>query len=321
MIRVRFNLDAANTIECQWSIFSGHERYLHNGVEKLSHRSFATTGSREFSVAIDGHTKTLRIVVCFRPSLKTLWRSNGLVAEAFVDETLVVADLLEPQYRVRSKLAKLVWSLPTIFAAVLLLIFVDAQFFEGRILGLKMHPAPVSIQITNAALATPECRRSLDDYDSSLLLSERKAIELRQREMNRTSGWIIDDHRTAVSTIMTIYSQVKPACRHSIRKLLDRYLINGADINQRFSTFNMTVLESAIIGGEADSVCMLLNRGASLQERVLRRRGNGHPSRITGMTLLETARYFAETRQDPDQQQVIANIDEFLATGNCTHSP
>ena len=320
-MKVRFNLDSANVVECHWAIFSGCERYLHNGVEILSIRSFAATGSREFSVNVDGKIKNIRIVLCFRPSLNTLWRSNGLIAEAYVDGVLLVSDLLEPQYRIRSTLAKLVWSFPFILASVLALIFVDAQFSDGRIFGLKRHPLPLSIEIINAATATPECRQTLDEYDSSLVLSDKQSVELRQREMKRTSGWILDDQRTVISTIVTVYSQVNTACQRSIRELLDHYLMNGADINQRFSTFNMTVLESAIIGGEADAVCMLLNRGSSLNEKAGMRRGDGQASRITGMTLLEAARYFAELRKDPSQQQVLANIEEFLETGNCTQLP
>ncbi len=320
MVRVRFNLDATNVVECQWALFSGLERYLLNDREILSLRSFSATGNRELPVTIDGHTRNIRIVVCFRPTLKTLWRSNGLIAEAYVDDQLFVADLLEPQYRVRSTLAKILWSFPFILAAALLLIFLDAQLFGGRILGLKVEPLPLSIEIINAATATPACRQTLDEYDSSLVLSDSKSAKLRQREMSRTGGWIIDDHRTALSTIVTIYGQVSPPCRRGIRELLDSYLINGADINQRFSTFNMTVLEAAIIGGEADSVCMLLNRGASLQEKVLRRRSDGQPSPITGMTLLQAAGYFAQTRTEPGQQQVMDNIGEFLETGGCSGS-
>lgn len=319
-MRVRFNLDSANVVECQWAAFSGRERYLHNNQEILSHRSFATTGSREFSLSVNGETKTIRIAVCFRPSPKTLWRSNGLMAEAWVDGQLLVANLLEPQHRVRSTLATLVGSIPFILACVLLSIFVDALFFEGRMLGLKMHPISPSIEVINAATATPACRQSLEAFDSSLLLPERKAVELWHREMSRTSGWSIDDHRTRISTIVTIYSQMSPACQRSIRELLDRYLSNGADINLRFSTFNMTVLESAIIGGEADSVCMLLNRGASLQEKVGMRSDDGQASRIAGMTLLEAARFFSETRQEPGRQRTLANIGEFLETGACSSS-
>lgn len=320
-MRVRFNLDSVNVVECQWALFSGHERYLHNGVEILSLRSFAATGSREFSIDVDGKIKNIRIAVCFRPSLKTLWRSNGFIAEAYVDGVLLFPDLLEPQYRIRSTLTKLVWSFPVILASILALIFVDVQFFEGRVFGVKRYPLPLSIEIINAATATHECRQTLDEDDSSLVLSDGESATLRQREMNRTSDWAIDDHRTVISTIVTIYSQVNPACRRSIRELLDHYLINGADINQRFSTFNMTVLESSIIGGEADTVCMLLKRDASLNEKVERQRADGQASPITGMTLLEAARYFAERRQDPYQQQVLANIEEFLETGSCTQSP
>jgi hypothetical protein len=255
--------------------------------------------------------------VCFCPSLKTLWRSSGFIAEAYVDGVLWISDLLEPQYRIRSKLAKLAWPLPFILAGVLALIVIDAQFFEGRLFGLKTQPLPLSIEIINAATATPECHQTLDQFDSSLLLSDEQSESLRQREMNRTGGWVIDDHRTVISTIVTIYSQVNPACQRSIRELMNRYLIHGADINQRFSTFNMTVLESAIIGAEADAVCMLLNRGASLNEKTGMRRSDGQASPITGMTLLEAAAYFAEHRKDPQQQQVLANIEEFLGTGRC----
>lgn len=318
-MRVCFNLNAANVVECQWAIFTGHERYLHNGVEVLSLRSFALTGSREFSVNVDGEVKNIRIAVCFRPSLKTLCRSNGLIAAAYVDDVLWVSDLLEPQYRIRSWLAKLLmWFFPFLLVAIPLFILVNAPFFNERMQGLNKLPLPLSIEIINAATATPDCRQTLDEFDSSLLLSEKESARLRLREMNRTSGWVIDDHRTAISTIVTIYSQVSPVCQRSIRELLDQYLINGADINQRFSTFNMTVLESAIIGGEADAVCMLLSRGSSLNEKAGMRRGDGQASRITGMTLLEAARELAERQKEPYRQQVLANIEQFLETGSCS---
>ncbi len=177
---------------------------------------------------------------------------------------------------------------------------------------------PPSVEIINAALATPACRDSLDGYSASLLLPEWQAVKLREREMRRKSDWVLDAHRTAISTIATIYEQVGAVCQRSIRLLLDRYLANGADIDQRFSTFQMTALESAIIVGEARLVCMLLRRGGSLQEKMMRRRSDGEALPTTGMTLLELAHYFAEIRQDAGQQQVLASIEDFLATGSCT---
>lgn len=58
-MRIKFFLDSDNAIECQWATFSGRERYLHNGVELLSLRSFQPKGTHEVSVSVDGETKNI----------------------------------------------------------------------------------------------------------------------------------------------------------------------------------------------------------------------------------------------------------------------
>lgn len=317
VMKVKLSLDANHQIECQWSLWSGMERYLLNGREVYRVRSFEFSGARTFRIETDGQTKTITIKVFFRPSFKTLIRSNGFVAEVYVDNVLLVSDLLDKAYRHVPRITRALSTSVSILASIIVLIIIDANFFEGTILGLNVYPLPRSVKIMNAALATPECRGTLVDFDSSLLMSERKSTSLRAREMNRDMNWVIDNNRTTLSIITSIYEDQRPFCKKSILELLDRYLINGADINGRFGFRNQTVLESAIMAGDVDLVCELLKRGASVQEKVVARTGDGSNSAVTGMTLVELAKYQFSVNPTNKHEQVVDMVNNFLLEGKC----
>lgn len=316
-MKAGFQLDPNHRFECQWSLLTGHERYLLDGREIYRTRSFQNTGSRSLQVEIDGATRHIEIKLLFRPSWASFRYSGGYVAEVYVDGQLIIPNLMEKRYRQVPLAIRVLDNGLVIFFLVLLFIIIDGNFFEGTILGLNPDNVPRSVRTLNAALATPECRAQLTGIDSSVLLSERKARDLREREMRRDINWHIDDERTVISVITSVFESQGPACRRSILKLLDRYLANGADIDERYGFRDTTVLESAILSGEPALVCELLKRGASLQARVTAHNSDGTDSPITGLNLAELASYQESVAASGKSGRLLRIVEDFLSTRSC----
>lgn len=316
-MKTRFTLAPGQVIECRWSAFSGLERYYHNGREVLRKRSFAISGQRVLNIAMADGIRRVVIDVHFRPTLKTLWRSNGLAISVSVDGKLIIPDLLDRQYRIVSSAERVSVALFGVATIAILLVLVDPFIFNSAVLKLPRASVSPTVEIINAALATEECLDALDSYEQSMMLRRSQAMELRRREMQRTSDWRIDEENTVLSAAHKVHWGVNSVCRHAVRELLSQYIDNGANVDERFGFSQMTLLESAITSSEGDLVCLLLKKGASLSEAVIMRRGDGTPSLASGLNPLQLAWFYVEKRKTAADRHIVDLIENYIQTGEC----
>jgi len=312
-MKLTFDIDACNTIECYWSSISGIEIYKHNDKEVFRTRSFKISGSSLFVVTIDGQEKTVRIQLKFRPTLGNVFKSTGFVVHVFFDDELLIENILTTPYWQTNRLIKTFDNVMFVFAFLILIVFIAAVFFSA-----ELFPQAESVEVFNAAIATPECLATYHERDSSLMLPEHIAVKLRATEMSRKHTWVTSGGRSVFSIITNEYGTSSVACQKSRLALFDQYLANGANINTVRSNFKqLTVLQDTVMVIDLPLICELLKRGASTDVRVIAHHYDGSPSNITGLTTYELPAFLGKKMKDPIYQKVLEIFDEYSTTKHC----
>lgn len=312
-MKLTFDIDAYNKIECYWFSLSGLEIYKHNDKEVFRIRNFKILGSSQFTITINGQEKTVRIQLNFCPTLKNIYKSTGFVAHVFLDDELLIDNILTTPYRKKNQLIETFDNVALILAYLFFIVFIAAVFFSA-----ELFPQAESVEIINAALATPDCLASYHKRDDSLMLPEHIAVKLRAEEMNRKYVWIIDGGLSVFSIVTSKYGTSSVACQKSRLALFDQYLANGANINTVRSNFKqLTVLQDAVMMVDLPLICELLRRGASTDVRVIAHRHDGSPSNITGLTTYELPAFLGKKMNDPIYQRVVSMFDAYSATKHC----
>jgi len=312
-MKLIFNIDASNKIECFWSYLTGLEIYKHNDKEVFRTRSFKISGCSQFAVTINGHDKTVRIQLKFRPTFGNAFKSTGFVAQAYLDDELLIDNLLTTPYWQKNKLIKTFDNVALVLACLVLIVFIVAVFFSA-----ELFPQAESVEVFNAALATPECLASYHERDSSLILPEHIAVKLRAEEMSRKHVWVTGGGRSVFSIITSEYGTSLTACQQSRLALFDQYLANGANINTVRSNFKqLTVLQDAVMMIDLPLICELLKRGALTDVKVIAHHHDGSPSNITGLTTYELSGFLGKKMKGPIYQKILEMFDEYSTTKHC----
>jgi len=313
MMKLTFDIDAYNKIECYWSSISGLEVYKHNNKEVFRTRSFKMSGSSQFAVTIDGQEKILRLQLKFCPSFNNIFKSTGFIVQAYLDDELLINNLLTIPYWHKNKLIKILDNVAFVFAFLVLIVFIAATFFST-----ELFPQAESVKVINAALATPECLASYHERDKSLMLPEHIAVKLRAEEMSREHVWVTSGGRSVFAIITSDYGTSSIACQQSRLELFDQYLANGANINTVRSNFKqLTVLQDAVMMIDLPLICELLERGASTDVRVIAHHHDGSASKITGLTTYELPGFLGKKMNDPIYRKVVSMFDDYNATNKC----
>ena len=184
-MKLTFNLDPNNIIECKWTLLTGLEIYKLNNTEFFRTRSFKLWGSSQFEVNANGEKKTIQIHLKFRPSFRSLFQSSSFVAQVYIDGELFIDNLLTSQYHHKNIFIKTLDNVALILSLLFLILVIAVAFFST-----ELFPLPESGKIRIAALATPECLAAYPEMDRSMIPSEQVAIELRKDEMNRKQSWV-----------------------------------------------------------------------------------------------------------------------------------
>jgi len=312
-MKLTFDIDAYNKIECYWSSISGLEIYKHNDKEVFRTRSFKISGISQFAVTIDGQEKTVRIQLKFRPTLGNVIKSTGFVAHVFLNDELLIENLLTTPYWQKNRLIKIFDNVMFVFAFLILSVFIVAVFFHA-----ELFPQAESVEVFNAAIATPECLATYHKRDASLMLPEPIALKLRAKEMNRKDVWVVGGGRSVFSIITNEYGTSSVACQKSRLALFDQYLANGANINTVRSNFKqLTVLQDAVMVIDLPLICELLKRGASTDVKVIAHHHDGSPSKITGLTTYELPGFLGKKMSDPIYHKTLNLFDEYSSTKHC----